>query len=519
MKRTFFSNTVVLAASFQILRVFGIFIIAYLASRIGTEGIGLYQLIFTLYVLVATLVTSGIGTAVTRLVAESMGKSGQKSASNVLRYCILYSLAISIAVGIALYFAAGFIGTTFLNDSRTILSIQIMAPSLPFMAVISCLRNYFYGVRKAIQPASIMLFEQIIQFLILLAIIGSFAGKGLEYACFAVILTSVAAEGITFIYSLILYLIDKRRSKLVIVRDKDIQHKILGIAVPVAGSSYLRSGLRTVESMLIPSRLRMSGISTKVALSQYGLLIGMVMPILFFPTAILFAISTLLLPEISEANALNDAHKVNLTVSKVLQITLLFSLLFFGIFVFFPGELCMAVYQSREAGTLLRILAPLVPLIYMDILVDSMMNGLNKQTTTLVINIIDYSLRIVLILIFVPQYGLPAYVVIFFISTVLNAFLSLNRLVKASSIKLDLANWVFKPLLSIAASGLAATLISDLIPMGGGWGLTFKITLIVLLYVGLLFWLECITKKDMLLLKQLARGSKKYEAQGKTLSE
>ncbi len=510
MKRSFFTNTVVLAASFQILRVFGIFIAAFLAARIGTEGLGLYQLIFTLYVLIATLVTSGIGTAVTRLVAESMGQSGGKSTSNVLRYCILYSLGISIAVAAALYFAAGFIGATFLSDPRTVLSIQVMAPSLPFMAVISCLRSYFYGVRKAVQPASIMLFEQIVQFLLLIAIIDSFASRGLEYACFAVILTSVAAEGITFIYSFILYRIEKHRSKLKVVRDSNIQKKILGIAVPVAGSSYLRAGLRTVESMLLPSRLQMSGISTKAALSQYGLLIGMVMPVLFFPTAILFAISTLLLPEISEANALKDSQKVSVTVSKVLQITLLFSLLFFGIFVFFPNELCMAIYKSREAGMLLRILAPLVPLIYMDILVDSMMNGLNKQFTTLVINIIDYSLRIVLILIFVPQYGLPAYIVIFFISTVLNAFLSLNRLVKASGIKVKLGNWVLKPLISITAAGLATTLLFNLINLGGGWGLALKIILIAVLYLLLLFWLECVTKQDMQLFKRLARGAKKF---------
>jgi len=512
MKKSFFFNTVILTLTSQTLRIIGIYFIAFLSGKIGTEGIGLYQLIFSIYYLVATMATSGIAIAVTRLTAEAIGKSGRKSTSDVLRCCVLLSLFLSVTVSATLFFSAEFIGSSLLGDARTVISLKILAPSLPFMAVSSCLRGYFYGVRKAFKPASEMIFEQIVQILMIIAVIDYFIPKGLEYACLAIVLATTAAEVLSCGYSFTLFQVERRRSRLAVVKEKGTWRKIMNIFLPVAATSYLRSGLRTAENVLIPSGLKKFGAANKDALSQYGLLIGMVMPILVFPSSFLSAISTLLIPEISEANALDNRQKVMGAISRVFQLTLLLSLLFCGMFIFFADDIGLSIYQNKEAGGLLMILAPLVPLIYLDFIVDGMLNALNQQMRTLKINILDYTIRITLILILIPRYGLLSFIAIFYISTVLNAYLSINRLVRVSNVKVEISAWILKPLLSIIAAGSVTSLIMRLLPPDYfplGLTLAVEIILTMVLYFCFLFMVRSLTKKDVTWFKGIVKGTPK----------
>jgi len=498
MKHAFLKNTVILTLTSQILRLIGIFFIAFLSGRIGTEGVGLYQLICSVYFLIMTLSTSGIRIAVTRLIAESSGKSGGKTASNVLGRCIVLGLILSAAVGVLLYFSAGFVGSVLLGDARTVLSLKVIAPSLPFMAVTSCLQGYFYGVRKVFKPSSQMLFEVTVQLVIIMAIIDYFVPMGLEYACFAILLASTLTEVLSCAYSFILYKTEKR--KLAIVKDPQIGRKIAGIFLPVAASANLRSGLRTAENVLIPSGLRQSGLSNKEALSQYGVLMGMVMPVLLFPSSFLGALSTLLIPEISEAHVLEKRIQVQRTVSRVLQFTLMLSFIICGIFIFFAKDLGMAIYRSEEAGNLLMLMSPLLPLIYLDFLVDAILNGLNEQKRTLLINLIDYSIRISLILVFVPQFGMMAFIVIFYMSTILNAYLSISHLLKVSGIELKLLGWIIKPLLCVMAAGLLTTLFFTVFPgsfFPEAVVLILKIALMALCCVALMLLTRTVTRQEV----------------------
>jgi stage V sporulation protein B len=358
-----------------------------------------------------------------------------------------------------------------------------------------------------------MIFEQTMQIIIMMALLDRFMHKGLEYACFSIMFAATAAEVLSFLYSFTLYRLEKRRSKIKVINDARIDKKILGIFVPVAASSYLRSGLRTAENILIPMGLKQFGTSHKDALSQYGLLIGMVMPLLLFPSAFLSAIATLLIPEITEAHTLHDDQKVQRTVSRVFKMTLLFSLLFCGIFVFFAYDVGLAVYQNREAGGLLMVLSPLLPLIYLDFLVDGMLNGLNKQMRTLKINILDYSLRIILIVVLIPKFGLQAFIAVMYVSTVLNAFLSIYSLVQVSRIKVRFINWIAKPLLCVLTAGSLATLIFGYLPDGvaPALSLALKVILTVGLYCCFLFMVRCLTAEDVRWFKSQVKRKRNEE--------
>ena len=147
------------------------------------------------------------------------------------------------------------------------------------------------------------------------------------------------------------------------------------------------------------------------------------MPLLTFPSIFLASFSTLIIPEIAEANALNKNIRVNYIISKVFKFTLLLAIFSTGLFIVFSQELGVILFNNEEVGYLLKVLSPLIPFIYLDRIVDGSLNALDMQVTTLKYNIIDMFVRISAISILIPRYGIKGFILVLFISTTLNTSL------------------------------------------------------------------------------------------------
>lgn len=508
MKRSFVKNTMILTLTSQLLRVIGIYLLAYMSSKIGEEGIGLYQLILSVYMLAATFASSGIGIAVSRLTAEAVSKSGGRGTVMVLRRALCISLSIGIVFGVALYLLSGFIGAGWLGDVRTVLSVRTLSFGLPFMALTSCLQGYFYGMKKVLKPAGQMMFEQMTRIVLIMLILEAFLPKGLEYACFAIILACMISEGLSCCFGFILYMIDRRNTRPELTAEKGTTKKIATIALPIAVSSYIRTALRTAENTMIPAGLRKFGATASQALSQFGQ-IGMTMPIIFFPCGILAAVGTLLIPEVAEAYAVNNMRRVQYLFGRVFKNTVLLAILFAGVFTVFAKDFSLLIYQNGDIARLLMLLAPLVPLIYLDFIVDSMLNGLNQQVQTLKINLLDSSLRVLLIFLFVPKFGMNAYIIILYVSALINGTLSIRRLLISSGARIPVVKWIIKPLMCVASSALLVKLLFALLTLGGivnVWLLTVKILLMILIYLLALVVSRCVGREDANRLMKMIKG-------------
>jgi stage V sporulation protein B len=170
-KTVFIKNALILTASSLILRFLGIIFKVWLAQEIGSEGMGLYQLTFSVYVLATTFALSGTSTAVTRLVTEELALGSKKGVLKILRKAILVTLFIAVLSVIVLYFGAEFIAEKLLCDVRTLPALKILPLSLPFLAVTSCLRGYFIARRKAAPNAISQIFEQAVRIVIILLLL------------------------------------------------------------------------------------------------------------------------------------------------------------------------------------------------------------------------------------------------------------------------------------------------------------------------------------------------------------
>ncbi len=503
----FFKNTMILTLTTQLLSLTGVFFIAWLSRAIGSEGIGLYQLITSVYILAGTLASSGVGVTVSRLIAESAAKSGGRSTSDVLRKAVVISALMGLAVGAALWFFADVIGVSLLGDRRTVLSVRVLAPGLPFMALSASMRGYFIGMRRVIKPSAQMVFEQLVRISISMVILGMFLPRGLEYACLAVVLACMLSEAASCLFAFAMYAAERRRA-LPVVPEKGVMSKIIRISLPIAASSGLRSVLRTAENILIPLGIKRHGESHAGALSQFGQL-GMTMPVLFFPSGLLVAVGTMLLPEVAHAKAVGNTERIKSIFARVFQMTVIMALLFCAVFLAFASDFGQLIFKSDAISRLLAWLAPLTPLIYLDFVVDSMMNGLGLQLRTLKINVLDYVIRIGLVVLLIPRFGLLAYIFILYFSAMLNATLSIRRLLIASHASISFLEWIIKPVAAAALSGSLVVLAFKLLPLTqpDAWLLTAKILLLIALYAALLFALGCLQMSDVRWLKSMIKSA------------
>ncbi|WP_019227331.1 polysaccharide biosynthesis protein [Sedimentibacter sp. B4] len=480
-------GTLVLTAATTIVRIVGMAFRIYLANVLGAVGIGLYQLILSVYFLMVTLATSGIRVAVSRLISEELSLGRYSNAKKVLSQSIFLSLITGIASAFLLYYFANDIGVEFLNDQRTVLALLYLAPSLPFIAVSSCYKGYFFALGKVVKPSIVQVVEQLVRIAVIFSIMDLFLPRGIEYGCAAVSIGMTVEELFSLVITWFFYIFDKKPySGKTFKKADNMIFKILKISVPLSGTSYLNSILRTVENAMIPARLLLYGISTEAAMSLYGMIKGMVLPLLFFPSSFLTSLSSILIPSVAGDNAMSNEKKVSSTLSKVLHFTAISGILVVSIFVVFPTEIATAVYNDTQVGLLLKMISFVCPFMYLNMVISSMLNALDEQVSSFKINIVESVLKISIIYFFVPVYGFDAYLFALFLTTILNTFLYLAKLLKVSCIVFDISNWIFKPLAAAFISGFSSRVLFKMFVQNSHnniFSLVSAITILLLLYL------------------------------------
>ncbi|MGL4912502.1 MAG: polysaccharide biosynthesis C-terminal domain-containing protein [Romboutsia sp.] len=471
----------------------------YLSNKIGAEGMGLYQLIMSIHIMTSTLAISGIRVTTTRLIAEELGRGNKSNIKNIMRKAFIYSLFFSLLTAFVLYQGSEFIAINWIEDKRAILPLKILSCSLPFVGVGACFHGYFYGMRKVIKSISTDIIEVSTLMIVISTFLSAFLSKGLGYTCALISVGITLALMASTIVCYILYLFEKKSGCTNSYRDKKNTYSLLTvskIAFPIACSAYIQTGLKTVEDILIPDALRRFGSSTSVSLSTFGMIKGMVLPILYFPSIFLASFSTLIIPEISEAKALNQTKRVNNIIAKVFKFTLLIAIFASGLFIIYSKELGIHIYNNIEVGFMMRVLAPLIPFMYLDRVVDGSLNALDQQMSTLRYNLIDMGVRIVLILFLIPKYGVTGFIIVLFAGTLLNSMLSINRLLKVTNLDFLIGDWILKPAFCVTLASYMVKLTFDCLHITTM--IIPQILLVVAIYLILLIMIRCIKKTDIM---------------------
>lgn len=444
--KLFFINGTILTGTALLMRFAGLVFNIYISNQIGSEAVGIFSLVMAVYMFFITVATSGLNIAVTVIVSEKFAVNKDKIAIKAIRTCIFFSLLLGVVAGGLILLFSGFITDKCLHNMVSSKPLFYIAIGLPFIAMSSCINSYFTSVRKAYKNAITQVFEFAIKMIATVILLKINILKGVEYICIALIMADVISEICSFTLIFILYIIDIKLKKLSNVRSFGQRINILKIAFPVALTSYIRSGLSTLKQLIIPTQLEKSGLSCNNALSKYGIINGMVMPVVTFPTVLINSYSSLLIPEFSTYVAQKNYKAINYVSNKIFKFTCAFSVCVCSIFLFFSSELGLAIYNNLETGYYFKILAPLIFFMYMDNIIDSILKGMNKQFGVMCCNILDLSVTTCFIYFLLPIMGIDGYIVSIFISELLNFSVSLLQMIKYAKIKINFIDWVIIPL-------------------------------------------------------------------------
>lgn len=468
-KVIFLKNAALLTATSLLLRFVGMIFRVWLAASIGAEGMGLYQQIFSVYALISVFASSGVGLAVTRLVSEELTLGKRCGIDMIVLRSIMLTLFIAVISGLAVFLSSDIISVYIMSDDRAAEALRIMCFSLPFMAVSAVLKGYFFARKKAGPNSSSQLIEQAVRIGFIFMVF-SRTEIDAESGCAAVLFGDAVAEFSSAAYLLILWFFDRRRLEKLSGRERPpyrIVPSFLRIASPIAGGRYLNSLLRTVENVLVPMNLQKYGMEKDAALSDFGAIKGMALPLLLFPAGLLSSVTSLLVPEMSEAVAAGHKARIKYAAERSIALTFVASIPFAVVFFFAAEPLCELIYGTESVSFPVKALAPLVPLMYIDSVSDALLKALDKQMTTFRHSIFDSLGRIALILAVLPLSGTAGFIGIMYASNFFTSLLNLIKLIKTAGAKMSPVKQIFLPILITVSAALIFNLVSEHFSLNG----------------------------------------------------
>lgn len=508
-----FWNALLLTAASLLIRTVSVSFQVYISNRAGAEAMGLFSLMAGVYGFALTLATSGIHLGVTRVIADSLGENRPQKIPAAMRYATAYALCFGLLAMSLLIGFADVIGELWLKDPRTVRSLRLFGLTLPLISLSSAWSGYFTAVRRVYKNALVQVWEQMVKIGLTMYLLAFMLPGGIESTCCALVLGGALAELCSFLLNLILYLFDRRRYRLDFQGEnrRDTGKKLCKIAVPIALTAYVRSGLVTLQHILIPEGLRNSGASHSSALVAYGSIHSMALPVILYPAALISSFSGLLVPTLAECAVQKSKKRISYMISRVWSLSLLFAIGVAGILICFSEELGQCLYPGTQTGKFIRILAPLIPIMYIDTATDAMMKGLGEQVFSMNINIMDALISVVLVWLLIPRYGIFGYLISIYFSELFNTVLSITHLLSVSKTPVRLLKWVYKPLLCVVGATCLGKILLTLIPFpfSGGASVAFHCLFVLILYLVLLLLMGGVEREDLDWLRSLFQREKK----------
>lgn len=447
-KRAFLTGTLLLAGTGFACRILGFFYRIFLSRTIGAEGLGIYNMIHPVFGICFALCAGSIQTALSQYIASHMDKG-----RSVFFTGLTISMSMSFVLAYLICRHADFLAIRILMEPQCAPYLPIMGISVPFAAFHACINGYYYGVQKAKVPAFSQVAEQVLRMGLVFLIASSWSAKGIAITVYLAVIGHLIGEIASAFYTFLCMCIcppqpDSPHPHMLRFESSSLISSaapLMTLALPLMGNRLVLNILASAEAIWIPSRLQMSGLTGSDAFSVYGVLTGMALPFILFPSAITNSMAVLLLPSVAQAQAEGKKGSIAASISLSLRYSLYMGILCIGIFVLFGMPLGSGVFHDKSAGFYIEILAWLCPFLYLATTMGSILNGLGRTRTTFLQNTAAMLLRIGFVLFGIPLFGIKAYLCGMLASEITLALMHLYSLKKLVPFTWNAWEMIVKP--------------------------------------------------------------------------
>ena len=474
-KKTIFTGTLILTLSGFLSRILGFYNRIFLSNLIGAKELGVYQLIFPVYMLCFTLVCHGFETGISNLTSRFYAVGEKKNIHRLVRLTCTLAFLLSLILLSILYESAGYLSTHLLHEASAAPALRIAALSLPFVAVKSCLHGYYIGLNRSSVPAASQLVEQCARVgsIYLLSISVYLFTADARIAAWGMVIGEIPSTLYTVLAYAYTNLFGERP-----VRRRFSRHpanirpnhspepsmpfsvmvrEFFSFSIPLTINHFSLTIISSLENMLIPFMLVSYLGSQTRALECYGTLTGMALPFLFFPATIVNSLSVMLLPAISYSYKQKKMMQIRSTISKSLHYCIIIGIFSTFGFLIYGNTLGNIVFGSEVAGHYVYMFAILCPFMYTAQTISSILNGFGSTRQTLYHNLLGMGMRILFILTMIPSFGIQGYLYGLLAGYSVQILLDLFCIFKVTSFPFS----VEKTLLLPAALALAGSWLSD----------------------------------------------------------
>ncbi len=427
-KYVLLKGTLLLTGAGFITKIIGFIYRIFLSQTIGAEGMGIYQLIFPIHTLCFALSVGGIQTAISRFTAARASLKDEQGARDIFVLSGALSTAIALIVSLILYDNASWFAVHILLEERCTSLLKLMAFSIPMGTLHSCVNGYYYAKKKMSIPAASQLLEQCARVGVSYGLFLILTEQGLPITPMLAVAGLVGGELVSMIFSLLVILWDYRKAgyRLRNLRSPGTDMKeILAFSFPLTCSRLLVNILHSIESVLIPGHLRLYGLDNGSALSIYGVLTGMALPLILFPSAITNAVSTVLLPSVAEQQAVGNHQAIRRAIFLSAKYCLILGFLSTAFFFFAGDFLGLVLFKNEFAATFIKTLAFICPCLYLSGTLSGILNGLGAANQSFILNTLGLGVRIAFVFFIIPEYGIQGYLWGLIVSELLVTGLSL----------------------------------------------------------------------------------------------
>ena len=375
--KSLFKTVFVITGFAVITRLLGFVFRIYLSRMLGAEALGLYQVSLSVFMVLLTIVASGLPLVISKLSAKFFTKKDEESESKLVSASLIISIVSSlILIGIVLVFKNLF--SLLFTDERCYPILIVMLPAVLFSGVYNVFRGAMWGHSNYFGYCITELFEQIVRITLCVFMLtfgflslspSISAGLSLSIACF-----------LSMIFSIVLYFIYGGRLK----KPGKIYKEVLKTSTPITAVRFLSSLVQPIIALIIPSRLIACGYTTAQAMSIYGIAIGMTMPLLFIPITLVGSLSTALIPDLSASVCTDDTKNINSKITSSLVFSLFIAFLMVPLFIGAGENIGQFFFGNVTSGALLSSSAWISVPMAITTISSSMLNALGMEVKSFI---------------------------------------------------------------------------------------------------------------------------------------
>lgn len=401
-KQSFLRGTLILVLAGLLTRVLGFVNRIVMARILGEEGVGLYMMAVPTFILAITITQMGLPVAIAKLVAEAEAVGAKQKVKKVLTVSLAVTLTLSVVLTAALIFIAPILSRTLLTDPRTYYPLIAILPVVPIIAISSVLRGYFQGIQNMKPNAFAQVLEQVVRITLIAVCIRAFLPFGVEYAAAGSMLSAVAGELASLLYMFLMFKKEKKTGLRfgfgdILKGGKDTFNSLMRIGLPTTGSRFIGSISYFLEPIVVAQSLAIAGVASTMATKQYGELTGYALPLLFLPSFITYALSTSLVPAISEAMARKQYRLVEYRMQQALRLSLVSGGWAAVVLYVFAAPILTLMYGTDHAAIFIKVLAPLSILYYFQGPLTSALQALDLAKAAMINSLIGSVAKILVI--------------------------------------------------------------------------------------------------------------------------